>query len=336
MAPGRYRTFHVERQASTALATDPPLPMEASTDLESPRPLADRACGAPPLEQDGIPRMTRTGQTSIEKHPVVRLADMEADLAALQRELEHTHRLATLGTIAALSAHEINNVLTAAIGHAQLARSRSSDPDHLSKVIERLETAAHIAGAMLDFAGLPEAGAGGDEPHGVEAGADVNVALNGALDCLGRDPAKDGIRLVREIAGDAIPRIQALAFQQILLNLLLNARRALSGQGGRITISALRTPASAVHITVADDGPGIPPEIADSLFEPFVSRTVGGGPRRTDEAIIAGGSGLGLTVCRRLVESAGGTISAQTAPGGGAAFTIELPAAEASSVRRAS
>jgi two-component system NtrC family sensor kinase len=285
---------------------------------------------------DEIPRMTTTGPASIEQHAAARIDDMQADLDLLRRELEHTHRLATLGTVAALSAHEINNVLTAALGYAQLARSSGADAGRLEKIIDRLESAARIAAAMLDFAGLGRLGQGRGTPLEAEIGTDVSAVLDSALNCLGRDPARDGIELIRRIDGDALPEIGGLALQQIFLNLLLNARRALRGREGRIIVSTMRIGTGRVRISVADDGPGIPPDIVDSLFEPFVTCDCSGRRDGGDEAVIAGGSGLGLTVCRRLVESAGGTISAGASGSGGAEFILDLPAAAGARRRKAS
>ena len=280
--------------------------------------------------------MTRTGPASIDQQAVSHVAHMEEDLAGLERELEHMNRLATLGTFSALSAHEINNILTAALGYAQLARSRSSETEYLDKVVDRLETAARIVRAMVDFAGPSEPTPIADGDHGIEPRADVEAALDGALDCLGRDPARDGITLARQIAIGAVPCIQPLALQQILLNLLINARSALRGRGGQVTVSAMHLPTGRISICVADDGPGIPPEVAESLFDPFVTRQAADEAAEPDEAVVAGGSGLGLTVCRRLAESAGGSIAAANKPGGGASFTLELPAASESPQRKAS
>lgn len=281
--------------------------------------------------------MTRTGPASFDQQAIAHAAHMAEELAGLERELEHTNRLATLGTFSALSAHEINNILTAALGYAQLARSRSrsTEREFLDKVVDRLETAARIVRAMLDFSSPSSMSPATDEGSGLEPRADVDSALDGALDCLGRDPARDGMTLVRRIAVGATPRIRPLALQQLLLNLLINARSALIGRDGHVAITATPLPNGCISICVADDGPGIPDEIADSLFDPFVTRPASQAAA-PDEAVVAGGSGLGLTVCRRLVESAGGSITAQATPGGGASFTIELPAASPSERRRAS
>jgi two-component system NtrC family sensor kinase len=119
-----------------------------------------------------------------------------------------------------------------------------------------------------------------------------------------------------EIPGD-LPRI-ALAgprIVQVLLNLLLNAADAVPREGGRVTLRAARAPGSRVRLTVEDNGEGIAAEIRDRLFEPFATTKEPGK-----------GTGLGLAVCRGLVESAGGTLAAEDGDEGGARFVIELPA----------
>jgi signal transduction histidine kinase len=267
--------------------------------------------------------MTHARHTTIEQEALDRLATLEADLQALQRELDHATRLATLGTIAAGVAHEVNNLLTPALAYAQLAQSQPGDREMLEKALHRtvsgIEAASRVLETMLSFSTSPEG----------EARADLEATLNATLDLLARDPAKDRISLCRKIMPGLTVAIGPLALQQVLANLLLNATRALSGRGGEITISAEPSGENGVRIRVADNGPGIPTEIGGSLFEPFVRAPIG-----LNEASAPGstgrhqGSGLGLAVCRRIIESAGGTIDAESTPGRGATFTIRLPAAE--------
>ena len=269
--------------------------------------------------------MTHARPTTIEQDALDRLATLEADLRTLQRELDHATRLATLGTIAAGVAHEVNNLLTPALAYAQLAQARPDDPAMLDKALTRavsgIEGASRILEAMLSFASSPDG----------EARAHVETTLEATLELLARDPARDGITLSRRIDPQATAAIQPLALQQVLANLLLNAGRALRGRGGEITISAEPLDAARVRIRVADDGPGIPPEIADSLFEPFVSAPVAVEGGETDRKPERPGSGLGLAVCRRIIESAGGTIAVDSEPGRGATFTIDVPSPDAAS-----
>jgi two-component system NtrC family sensor kinase len=273
--------------------------------------------------------MTHVRHTTIEQDTRDRLATLEADLQTLARELDHATRLATLGTIAAGVAHEVNNLLTPALAYAQLAQSSPDDPAMLEKALSRtvsgIEAASRILESMLDFSSSPQG----------DAQTDVGQTLDATLDLLARHPAKDRITLVRRIVPGTRAAIQPLALQQVLANLLLNARRALCGRGGEIVISAERAGDGYVLIHISDNGPGIPPEIADSLFEPFVSAPIAGGESAADHSSGKASSGLGLAVCRRIIEAAGGTIAADSAPGRGATFTLRLPAGELEPMQRA-
>jgi two-component system NtrC family sensor kinase len=245
---------------------------------------------------------------------------VEEDLAGLRRELDHTSRLATIGTLAAGVAHEVNNLLTPAMAYLQLAEERPHDASIQQKAMRAARSgiagAAKILQAVLGFAG-PGDGAGprADQP------CSLRSALQSACDCLG-DLERRGIALRTDLSEAHLAMIDPLALQQVLLNLLLNSRRALAGRAGTISVSARRD-RSRLVITFADDGPGIPPQILDHVFEPFVTAPLAGDGE--DESPSAG-TGLGLAVCRRAVEQAGGSIAVSSAPGRGATFTITLPA----------
>ncbi len=274
---------------------------------------------------DEATQMVPKPAADISEATFMRLAAAEADLAMLRRELEHTQRLAVVGTIAAGAAHEINNVLTPALAYAQLARSSPDDTHALNRALERtiagIEAASGILQGMLDFSSVA------DE----SACADINAAVQAALDCMGRDPGKDGIHLKRRIPPATAAAIQPLALQQVILNLILNARRALASHKARdrqIMIIAKPQGDGLILITFTDNGPGIPPEVADSLFEPFVSCAPGPELDQSGSGDCRGGTGLGLAVCRRAIEAAGGSIAAGSHSSGGAKFTINLPAAD--------
>ncbi|MEO7330861.1 MAG: ATP-binding protein, partial [Minicystis sp.] len=103
---------------------------------------------------------------------------------------------------------------------------------------------------------------------------------------------------------------------QVLLNLILNAAEVIPRAGGQVVIRATAAGEARVRVTVEDNGPGIPAEVRDHLFEPFVTTKP-----------VGEGTGLGLAVCRGLVEAAGGTLVAETGSLGGALFAMELPRA---------
>ncbi|MCX5662226.1 MAG: HAMP domain-containing sensor histidine kinase [Planctomycetota bacterium] len=238
---------------------------------------------------------------------------LEEKLRQVREGLTHSHRLVTLGTIASVIAHEYNNILTPVISYAQLALARPDDPAQMRKALERTlagaERAARISGSLLGFARDSEAG----------TSATLRTAIDDALTCLAREPKKDGIRLQVDVP-EVDLAIAPVNLQQILLNLVLNARQAMRRRGGDLRITA-HVDGPLCRIEVADSGPGIPPEILDRLFQPFV--TLRPDPSPGDSP----GTGLGLCICRDLARSAGGDITVDSPPGRGATFHIAIPVA---------
>ncbi len=260
------------------------------------------------------------------EHTLVRLEATERDLAALREAVRQTDVLATIGGLAAGLAHELNNLLTPALGYASLAERTPDNRELVSKAlrrtIESIETATRLLDATMDLAE--------PSPHKIQGPCPVGAALDMAVNCLVRAPEQDGITLERHIDSDAIVAMRPQELQQIFVNLLTNACRVLRRQsGGTIRIEARRvaanepgTAGNRVRILVDDDGPGIPATIRTHLFEPFTtteSRTAGD-PQQ-------GGRGLGLMICERTITGRDGTIAADDSPLGGARFTVELPAA---------
>lgn len=277
-----------------------------------------------------------------------RLDELEQQVHDLHYQLIHAQRLATLGTLAATIAHEYNNLLTPVLSYAQMALSDPADTPLMRKAVEKAfhgsTQAARISSALLNFTrdtrGTPDAP---DTPAATPADASpaadpprarLPQVVDQTLACLARDPAKDGITLRLNLA-DAAAAIDPTHLQQVLLNLILNARRAMMPRGGRLAITAT-TQNDRLILNISDTGPGIPPHLRDRLFEPFTTgghqgtgdRDQGSEARR--QGAEAGGTGLGLALCRTLIEQAGGTITlaegdADNAPG--ATFIIDLPRA---------
>ena len=241
---------------------------------------------------------------------------LEEQFEQVRAGLTRSHRLTTLGTIATIIAHEYNNILTPIISYAQLALSKPDDDELMRKAVEIAllgsERAASISSSLLGFSRDT------DEKQLVALLPEV---VKEAVACLARDPKKNGIELIIDV-----PEVRAamspLNLQQVLLNLLLNANRAMRRGGGQLSITAVEDK-ERVRIDVADTGPGIPAEIIDRLFEPFVTHRGDHQPGPNEPK----GTGLGLCICRDLVRVAKGTISVESEPGQGATFHIQLPKA---------
>ena len=251
------------------------------------------------------------------EHLLREFEQLESQLQQVREGLTHSHRLATLGTIAAIIAHEFNNILTPIMTYSQLALANPQDQPALLKAVEKAasgsERAAKICSSLLGFA--REA----DEQHA----APLRRTVDDAIACMAREPQKDNLDLAVDLP-DVQVALAPLSLQQVLLNLLLNAKKALGPRGGKIRITG-RVEGSLVRLDVSDNGPGIPPAIRDRLFEPFVTQRI---REEGDDSPEKRGTGLGLCICRDIVHQAGGFISVDSTPGQGATFHITLPKAD--------
>ena len=240
-------------------------------------------------------------------------------LARIEERLLQSEKLATAGQLAAGIAHEIGTPLGIARGRAELALARLG-PDHAQApaqrvIIDEMDRVTRLIGQLLDYV----------RPSPAEARAvDVAAALERVATLLGPQAGERGVVL----AADAPAALRAVRadpdhVQQILVNLVMNALDACR-RGGRVELRARTGPGGAVVIEVADDGPGIPPEIRAHVFDPFFTTKKRGQ-----------GTGLGLWIVAQLVRSHGGEIElgdpaggAATGTGTGTVVRITWPALE--------
>ncbi|MCK6461987.1 MAG: ATP-binding protein, partial [Planctomycetes bacterium] len=212
--------------------------------------------------------------------------------AAVEQRLAQQDRLSSIGLLAAGIAHEINNPLEGtmnwlALGDAGRAR-------------EGLERIRAIAKDLLSFARRDP----GDGP------ADVKACVARALDLARYAQVFRAVEVLDRVPEALLVAAPARLLEQVLLNLLLNAGAVMKGVR-RVQVDAARN-GRTVRVDVSDTGPGIAPADQHRLFDPFFTRT--------------GGTGLGLCVSHGMVRACGGELRAANAPGGGAVFTVELPA----------
>lgn len=261
---------------------------------------------------------------------LTQLEDAQAEIDRLRTQAEHLGRLATLGTLSATVAHEFNNLLTPPSAYAKMAlKDLERDPQDFSMARKALakcangsDKAQRICAAILDFA------------RGRSASGTCSVAqvLDEALLAMGRDLSSDGIQLTRDVLPDLAVAIDAVELEHVLLNLIINARDAMLAHGGRrgtLRIGARAIEDDAVAIEVADTGCGIPPDHLDQIFEPFFT-TRSRRPTSSEadgDPLSRSGTGLGLSLCRQIVERYGGSLTARSTPGSGSQFTILLPRA---------
>ena len=241
----------------------------------------------------------------------------ELRLHQLQDELAHVARVSAVGSLAAALAHELNQPLAAItnyMGAAQeLVDGDISDPemlrDAVSSAAEQALRAAEIVRRLRDFI------ARGETVRRVESLRKL-VREASALALLGSGKNEIEVRVALEPAADLV-FVDAIHVQQILFNLIRNALEAMeTAPIKRLEILSSRMTGGMVELSISDSGSGLSPDVLANLFEPF----------RTTKS---SGMGLGLSICRTLVEAQGGRISAGSSSVGGSRFAFTLPLAEA-------
>ena len=241
------------------------------------------------------------------------LAEQQSSNEQLKSQIEQMETLANLGMVSAMIAHEMNNILTPLGSYAQLAINHPEDKNLVQKTIQKTAANSQRAAKILESVLAMATGRGQEKTNN-----QLKALLDDVFVCLARDFAKDRIKVTIEIPEDLTISAQAVCLQQVLMNLILNAREAMLGKGGDLRISARRLPDS-VQIEVADTGCGIEPENLIRIFEPFYTTKNGQSQFRCL------GAGLGLAFCKKVIDGHNGIISVESKPGDGTTFTIILP-----------
>lgn len=240
-------------------------------------------------------------------------ADLRRTLAELRRtqnQLIHTEKVAALGTMAAGLAHELNNPLMGVMNYVAYARKhpgRAEAAEVLDKAQRELERMRDLLRRTLGFA----------QPVTTRCGTTwVPEVLHRLIAVLEPDLKMRGIVLhVREAPSLPAVRINGEHLQQVLMNLLLNARDAVRDRAEKYVTVTTSLHDHHVEIEVADTGGGIPDRLRDRIFDPFFTTKAPGE-----------GTGLGLSVSRSLVENVGGALECVSVEGEGARFLVRLQA----------
>jgi len=273
-----------------------------------------------------FPMELSIGEASSDSHPLFTgfIRDLterqqtEARLESLQSELIHVSRVSAMGTMASTLAHELNQPITAVANYVEAVRDLLANPDPadmpmirdaLDDTAKEALRAGHIVRRLRDFV------ARGEVEKTIEK---LPLLINEAA-VLGLMGAREkGVEPRFDLDPYASPvLVDKVQIQQVLINLIRNAVEAMADSPVRqLTVTSRPDQRGFVRVIVADTGPGVTPEVAEQLFTAFVSTK-------------AEGMGLGLSICRTIVEANGGRIWMEPRQGGGTEFHFTLVSAKA-------
>ena len=256
------------------------------------------------------------------RETIVRLEEANRELKNAQVIMVQNAKMASLGELVAGIAHEVNNPIAFSIAHAAtVAQALADIAEHASKKLDQ-RSAARLARARTRIGDLRDGLTRVSElvtklrtfsrlDEGEFKRVDMREGIESTLSLLAHR-MRQGVRVSKRYCADNTLYCAAGPLNQVVMNLLANAIDAI-GSEGEIFVSTERDQ-RAYCITIADDGPGVPPKLRERIFEPFfTTKSVGAG------------TGLGLALAYRIVERQKGSIEVGERPGGGAQFTVTIP-----------
>jgi signal transduction histidine kinase len=282
------------------------------------RPAAPAAAAPTPIAPGPAP----DDAARLRRELVEAAARHAAEVADLRRQLLDARKQASLGELLGTTTHEFNNALTTVLNYARMGlrhRDQATRDKALERILSAGTRAAKITASVLS---MSRSRSTRFEP------VDLTLLVEDVLVLLEREMMKYRVQVEREFA--PVPRVSANPgqLQQVLLNLLVNARQAMPSGGRLILRLSHDESAGLVDVMVRDTGCGMPPEVMRRIFEPHF--TTKSGPDETGK----GGSGMGLASCREIVEAHRGRIRVESAPGRGTAMTIRIPVLDAAADQR--
>lgn len=226
----------------------------------------------------------------------------------LQDQLIQAEKLSSLGTMVSGMAHEINNPAQAILSMAELIQEESDSAKIKEFATDIVTYARHVSTVVRDFASYARS----SERDG-ETVVDVAERLMEAVKMVRRGPHFGYVEVVTRFDAIAFLHARKGEIDQVFVNLISNAAQAMDGTG-RLTLATAQE-GGWIDVTVADDGPGIPPSVLPKIFDPFFT---------TKEA--GKGTGLGLSIVHQIVTKHGGTIAVDSTEGRGTTFRLRFPA----------
>jgi signal transduction histidine kinase len=242
--------------------------------------------------------------------------ELQDQIECLKQQLAQMQKLTALGELISTTTHEFNNVLMTIINYAKLGlrhKDNATREKSFDKILIASNRAAKITNGVL---GMARNRSANQEP------TNLTQIVEDTLLLLERELNKYHVTVEKNFQPIPEAFVCGNQIQQVLLNLLVNARQAMPN-GGRVILKLVLDPESnMVDLVVRDYGCGIPPDKLPKIFEPFY--TTKSGP----DASGKGGTGLGLSLCRDIVEAHHGRIRVESSIGKGTAFTVKLPVAK--------
>jgi PAS domain S-box-containing protein len=261
---------------------------------------------------DAAGKITEVIGTAMDVTERKRAEEERERLHLLQAELARTDRITTMGALTASLAHEVRQPIAAARANAQavirwLDRAESGEArEAAARMVGDVDRADAIVGRVRAMyrKGEPQ-----------RAPVDVNEVARETLALLHAEAQRHSVSVRADLAS-GLPVVAAdrVQLQQVFMNLVLNAIEALQPAGGELTVRSERRDDQSLVFSVSDTGAGLSPDSAHAIFEAFFTTK----PQ---------GTGMGLSICRSIVESHGGRLWADSTPGSGATFRFSLPAA---------
>jgi len=240
---------------------------------------------------------------------------LQEQIEALKQQLAQMQKLTALGELVSTTTHEFNNVLMTILNYAKLGlrhKDSATREKSFEKILAAGSRAAKITNGVL---GIARNRSANQEP------TNLTQIVEDTLLLLERELNKYRVAVDKQFHPVPPALVCGNQIQQVLLNLLINARQAMPG-GGRIMIRLLHdTEANTVDLVIRDYGCGIPADKLPRIFDAFY--TTKSGP----DASGKGGTGLGLSLCRDIIEAHHGRIRVDSTVGKGTAFTLKLPVA---------
>lgn len=241
-----------------------------------------------------------------------------AQTFAAEAELAHMNRVLTMGQLTATIVHEVNQPIAGMVINAQAAlRWLGAQPRDLEEVAQALARIVAEGNRARDLVGRARAHMTNAPPR--REPVDLNHIILGAIALIRSEAVRHGAALRTRLATN-LPRVRGdrVQLEQVMVNLIVNAIDAMKGLRERsreLLVTSMMTASRGVVVTVRDSGPGLQPESVDRLFDAFYTTK-------------PGGMGMGLPICRSIIEAHGGRLWATANTPDGAAFHFTLPARE--------